>query len=737
MLLALLLLMAAGRAGAQGQQVPPVDPDPLAPHPQQQAPPLDPEGSPPTSPPSPPSRAEPQAPPLEPRPQPLRVEPVRASPRVAPPAPPVDQAQQAPPPERVLPAAPLEPRLQAPPAEQARQVAPTEPPPAFPGVQRRPFVLYDWGAAVGLEYEYFRHVDRAKEGTRTVIERTIFSQILGLTFDAYSFDPRLLRYHLDLELENDCIRGIYDTPFQTNIPRRTSTRGQRINYDLLVHVLPERSESVSFWARRHDYNLNELLFDIFEIRQNVYGARFDSRNQFLPFSFLVETRDTEERGLFEESTEDTDLARFQARKDFSDHNRLEIDAEYLRRRRVTTGELRSPERLEISENTQRADIYHDYLFGTDLRSNLSSRLSYFDQKGTFPYRNFLSRERLILWHRPNFQTDFGTMYQDTRIGTRDVKTGQIEAGLRHRLYENLITRLQARARSVEESTFSYDELDLLGNWNYWRHTPWGRLLITYFIQNTARESNSGIGGSNILTNHFEVAHEFTNFLRVYYRLDDQRIDIETASGDESDLDINGDGVVDQNDDTDGDGDIDDDDRHALPGTDADFDNIEIRTRVGQSIGITQSTRHTIGYEFPWRQFAFLQEYRKIDDDFNQINALRTEARAVFNMPYRGSLNMRLTHEDIRYRELIEDTRLIIGQVGYVTPVGRTGIFELEALYADQVGITDEREMRLRSGLQWRWRKLRVDFQGQYGKFETTRSIREGTHLLLSVSRTIR
>ncbi|MBM3335831.1 hypothetical protein FJY63_14325, partial [Candidatus Sumerlaeota bacterium] len=368
--------------------------------------------------------------------------------------------------------------------------------------ERKPFVVDNFEASAELEMDYFRYETRARRGARTVIERSVFGQLLRLGIGGYSFDPRLLRYRFHVDLGNDFIWGRFDTPFESDIPRRVSTRGLRINYDLLVQLFPYSRESLSLWTRRRDYLVKDLLFDTFSIEEEVYGARFDTRWPLFPFSLAVETRDLIERGLFEDSRERSDSVRFEMRKEFSERSRLDIDYEYLRRRRVTTGEYRSPQRLVLEESTHRADLYHQYRFGSLLRSNVSSWLSYLDQHGTFPFSNLLGRERLNLFHRPTLQSDYAMTYQESEIGGHKIKAGEMEAGLRHRLFENLITRLEARFRHSDEGQFTWDELELLGSWNYWRHTPWGRLLINYLVQNTARTSDNIAYENNVLYNFF-------------------------------------------------------------------------------------------------------------------------------------------------------------------------------------------------------------------------------------------
>jgi len=103
------------------------------------------------------------------------------------------------------------------------------------------------------------------------------------------------------------------------------------------------------------------------------------------------------------------------------------------------------------------------------------------------------------------------------------------------------------------------------------------------------------------------------------------------------------------------------------------------------------------------------------------------------------LNLRLGEESTSYYGRIQDSQDFIGGIGYFLPFGRTGVFDAELLKNDRFGLLDEREWRARSSLHWRWRKLKVDFSGQYGLFENRRSAttREGTHLLLTISREFR
>lgn len=551
--------------------------------------------------------------------------------------------------------------------------------------ERKPFVLENVEAEAQLEAEYFRTETRSRQGAREVLERSILSQLLGFRFEGYSFDPRLLRYQLDLMLENEFLDEHIDPLVQSGISASESTRADRINYDLRIHLFPDRRESLSLWARRRDYRLDDLLYDVFSVKTDAYGAKLDSRNRFAPFTLLVETRDTTERGLFEETREDADTLLFEMTKPIGEHARLDVDYEYLDRRRVTRYESGvQPFSIVDEEKTHRGRAFFDYRFGPERRSNYSAWVSYLDRSGTVPYRNALARQRLILHHRPNLQTDYGFLYEETEIGGRTIDVAMAEAGLTHRLFDNFLTRLDARFRRTDEPLASFDELELQGNWNYWRHVPWGRLVLNYWIHSSSRDGTRAVDNSDTLNNRFEVIQEFKVPLRVFYRLDDYRYDPEVA----------------------------------LPSV------------------ITDSTEHTVGYEIPWRRLRWLQQFSHLDDTLGQTDTFHSNLSGSLNLPWQSTLNLNLAYEDIDYHGRIENSQTWISQAGYVLPFGRTGLFELELLYTDRTGTADEQDWNIRSALEWQWRKLRFDFSGQYGLFENRRGgvEREATHLLFTITR---
>ena len=328
--------------------------------------------------------------------------------------------------------------------------------------ERKPFVIDTFHSSVDFESEYFRYETRARQGARTVIEKTIFGQILHAAVGGYSFDPRLLRWQLKVDLGNEFLSSRFNTPFQSNIPQNASTRATRLNYDLVVQLFPQGRESLSVWTRRRDYSVNEILFDTYAIKENAYGARFDTRWPVAPFSLSYERREVEESGLFEKTHEVSDDVLFQLRKELSERSRLDINYEYLRRRRLTVGQRGNELRTDLLEDTHRADAFYEYRFGPLQRSNATTWLSYLNQRGSFPFSNQLARERLNLFHTPSFQTDYGVTYQRTDIGGQKINTGEMALGLRHRLFDNLVTRMAVEVRHTDETIVSWDE------WSFWR-----------------------------------------------------------------------------------------------------------------------------------------------------------------------------------------------------------------------------------------------------------------------------
>jgi len=551
--------------------------------------------------------------------------------------------------------------------------------------ERRPFVVNQFEASTDVEAEYFRDETRSRDGLRTIIERSILRQLIRSSFGGYSFDPRLLRYRLNVELGYDLFSSRFDTPFETQIPRHRSASATRVNYDLLVQLFPERMNSLNLWTRRRDFLLSQLLYDTFSVQEQAYGVRFDTRWPVAPSFLQFETRDITERGLFESSHEESQDLLYQVRKEFGENNRLDVLYEYLRLRRLTTYHVASPRKIREEEDTQRGEVYHEYRFGTHQRSSLSSQISIFDQTGSFPFRHFLARERLILQHTPNFQTYYGLSYQQTDVRENSTRWETVEAGLRHQLYQNLVSRIEGRLRHTDETDVSWNEADILGNASYRRRNPLGELFVNALARETYRHYSSRLGTANTISDYFEALQEFRNRLRLYYRIEDQHLDVGPHQG----------------------------------------------------TVITNSTMQSVGYEIPWARWAWLQEYRHRDDTLGLTDSLRSEVRGTFRLPWRSSLNARLVDEEIDYHERLEQSRLLSGQLSYVLPFARTGLWDIEAIYDDQEGIVNQQHWRARSTLEWQWRKMRFQFSGQYGLFENEAAQQRGLHLLFTVSRKFR
>jgi len=553
------------------------------------------------------------------------------------------------------------------------------------GQERKALVVSEWDARLDLEQEYWREETRSKDGARTVIERSIFRQLLRAGVAGYSFDPRLLRYQLNVELGYDRMNSRFDTPFATPIPKRQSSGAARLGYDILLQFFPESVVSFALWARQREYLMTQLMYDWFEVREQGYGARIDTKWPVAPMSVEVDLRDIAQRGLFENYNERTWDLLYQMRKDFSETNHLDILYEYLQVHRLTTRHGAASGRTLEDEDIQRGEIFHEYRFGPTLRSSLLSQLSVLDQKGTYPFRNILARERLILEHTPNFQTYYGLSYQKTDVGLSSVRTETVEAGLRHQLYDNFITRIEGRYRHTDETLTKWNEGDVLGNWNYRRHNPWGELFVNLLVRETRRRYAGPLGTTNLINDYFEILQELRNHVRLYYRIEDRRLNVGPQ----------------------------------------------------QASAITASTYQTVGYEVPWRQYTWLQEYRHLDDTLGLTDALRTGVRGIFRMPWESSLNAQLMDEEINYRGRMPTSRMLTGELDYLMPFGRTGLWEVEAIYDEQQGILNQQDYRARTSLEWQWRKLKMRFSGQYGLFENEAVQQRGAHLLFTVSREFR
>jgi hypothetical protein len=551
--------------------------------------------------------------------------------------------------------------------------------------ERKPFVVNRVTASTDIEAEYYRDETRSKDGARTVIEQSIFRQLVRAGIGGYSFDPRLLRYQLDVELGYDLLSSRFESSFPSDIPSRGSAWAPRINYDLLVQLFPDSMNALSLWSRRRDLLLSQMLYGAYSVQEQAYGARFDTRWPVAPSSLQFEYRDLKEEGLFDKSHEQSADLLYQMKRDFGPNSRLDVLYEYLRVRRETDYRLGGPKKILEEEDTQRGEVYHEYRFGPDLRSILSSQLSILDQRGTFPFRNILARERLLLQHTPNFQTYYGLTYQQTDIGQNSVRTETIEAGLRHQLYQNLISRLEARLRHSDEPDYSWNEGDILGNESYRRRNPLGELFINALVRETYRRYDRLLGATNTVNDYFEILQEFRNLLRVYYRIEDMHLKVGPQQG----------------------------------------------------MTITDSTLQTIGYEIPWDRWTWLQEYRHLDDTLGLTDGLRSEIRTTFRLPWRASLNAGLMDDEVDYHGRLPHSHYLSGHVNYVLPFARTGLWEIEAIYGDQTGIVNQRDWRARTSLEWQWRKLKFQMLGQFGLFENDAVQESGTHLMLTVSRKLR
>jgi hypothetical protein len=366
---------------------------------------------------------------------------------------------------------------------------------------------------------------------------------LGTTGDVYH--PDLLAYQVAGGL------GLVQQFFQTDTDS-DNTRESLDEYSLSAQLLRTKPYNLSLYANKTDditprqylgslRSENENRGGILSLQVPAWPMRVQwsqSRLSQSPLSLLEEDRAlARRRDVFQQ---DTDSIDYSLEHSFSDTSELqyEFDWEDITRRRVTS---------EVTTETFRHLLAHEWLFGSEDQHRLHSQLDYQDFQGDFNMENLRWEETLDLQHTPTFSTQHEIRYTDEVREGFDQEEIRGQTGFRHRLYQSLTTRGSVFAARNEVSNTA--EIDLWGgamSLDYRKTNPWGVLTGVYSSNYVNRDTTgrSAVGvvldEEHIYHDPFPVILEQTNVdLSTIIVTDSENVDIYTKGDDYTVSVVNG------------------------------------------------------------------------------------------------------------------------------------------------------------------------------------------------------
>ncbi len=341
--------------------------------------------------------------------------------------------------------------------------------------------LEELSGKTGVRYEYHRE-EYSGLASDSLYDMHMFYEFVRATARGYVYDHRLLKYDLQGEL----------------------------NWLQLRHRTPERSAD---WRSDFfgDYNTRFFLFD-----ERPVSADFGfSRESALPSSafddriyFDVEKQTGRLRWRnnlahiwtqFERRTEDTDYIDYRRRalikewethilRDLRKNERSELIFIYtdLEQRTHQYGTGYNDEwRYDVETITRDLHGYDYRRFGLDeAKANiLNSDFRIWRQTGTYDFQTRYLRQHLMTDWTRRFRTHARYLLERSRNRNYETDSGLFETGLRHQLYDSLITRADVYGRGMDsrDNAPRYEENTYGGRFNvdYGKTTAWGYLSAGY------------------------------------------------------------------------------------------------------------------------------------------------------------------------------------------------------------------------------------------------------------------
>jgi len=290
-------------------------------------------------------------------------------------------------------------------------------------------------------------------------------------------------------------------------------------YNLFAQLLRGKIYPTTFNANKSEELIARQFLGALRTERENRGITFSLRPEEWPMTFQYTESEIGQDGL-------TSLARdFFARED--ERFRYSVAHDFSRRSHLSfdfdrTKVLQRSVGATILTDTDRYNMLHNLIFGSDEQHRLDSFFNYTDQSGSFDFENLQSQERLRLQHTENFLTNYELRFTDSDRNTVRNKEIRGQGGFEHRLYESLVT-----TGNVFTSTTDLDaqgDLDQQGgllSFNYHKKNPWGTLYSAYSVSLTQSEQSGGTGTGVAI----DESHIFTDPLPVTLN----RVNVDTST----------------------------------------------------------------------------------------------------------------------------------------------------------------------------------------------------------------
>jgi hypothetical protein len=285
-----------------------------------------------------------------------------------------------------------------------------------------------------------------------------------------------------------------------------------------VEILRTKPYSATLNATKtEDLIARQVLGPLRAERQSEAAAVF-LRPDGWPMTFQYSSSETSQDGLTNFAPDffgrQEERFRYTLDHDFSKRSHVHFDFDRTEARQESVGAV-------LDTDTDTYTLSHDTLFGKD-EHRLDSLVNYLDQGGSFEFENFRWQERLKLQHTPSLLSRYDLQYNDLERESLTSRQIRGQAGLEHRLFESLVTNVDAFASETDLG--SEGDLSQYGGilgLNYRKTNPWGLLFSSYSASFTRSDQTGGTGKGTVVGE----AHTATDLIPI--ELERTNIDITT------------------------------------------------------------------------------------------------------------------------------------------------------------------------------------------------------------------
>ncbi|MFG0251584.1 MAG: hypothetical protein ACF8NJ_01770 [Phycisphaerales bacterium JB038] len=244
-------------------------------------------------------------------------------------------------------------------------------------------------------------------------------------------------------------------------------------FDVDLSFLSRTDNPFSLYARRSENTINRQFGASLDNTITEYGARVQLRWKDAPTMLQVFHREQDQSGGDGAAEYDLvqDTLMWQTQLHLADRQDLTWD--------YTVDFVDESGSARRDDNYERHDALavHTWEFGEDLTlpHRLRSEFRYLKETGLFATERMRLAESLDLQHSRTFQTRYDYSYEENERGGVSQRNQQASAGLRHQLFESLLTNADIGASRLEVTDTDFTSEERFGSvsFDYTKKVPLG------------------------------------------------------------------------------------------------------------------------------------------------------------------------------------------------------------------------------------------------------------------------